>query len=181
MVRRTPLSNIAVMRWRPLSGRRRRSRVGRMAVYPASSLPRASFSRGQVLVFCQLCRPAPERQACQAFPAGLARDPDGGRAHLVPVDAVVVAAVPSCAAGDHLPGQAPPPRRRGPEAAAVHAPGAGQQDRPGHPPVRLGRARPRLVSLAAVPAGRHASEGGHVRVGHRARLRRGQLVLAACL
>lgn len=63
----------------------------------------------QVLVTCDLGRAVGERLPGQALAADLPRDPDGGSAYPVPVDAVVVAAVPDLAAGNHLAGQEPPP------------------------------------------------------------------------
>ena len=101
---------------------------------------------------------------------GLPHDPDRCRAHLAPVDAAGAAAAPGRPARDNLLGQAPPPWRRAPDAAAVHPARTRQQDRPRHPVYRfrVGLVRPRLVSFAAITADRPADQAGQLPVSHRA-------------
>jgi hypothetical protein len=79
------------------------------------------FSRGQSLGGHQHGYSVADGLSDQSFAAGLPRDPERHRAHLPPVDPVVVAAVPGRTERNHLAGQAPPPRRRCRDAAAVHA------------------------------------------------------------
>ena len=136
------------------------------------------FSRGQSLGGRQHGYSVADGLSDQSFAAGLPRDPDRHRAHLPPVDPVVVAAVPGRTERNHLAGQAPPPRRRCRDAAAVHALGAGQQDRPRHPPhrLRVGLDRPGLVPVTTVTIHWRTSQGSDVRVGHREPLRPRQLI-----
>jgi hypothetical protein len=69
-----------------------------------------SFRVGQVPGVGQVRKPVGKRLTGQAFGTDLPQDPDRRGGYLVPIDAVVIAAVPGAGLGDELAACTLPPR-----------------------------------------------------------------------